>query len=229
MVETQDESSLYAEVDLHEECPTTDFLISRLNVLTFAPRPKLGVVFDIDETLIYASRRQCPCDFQVTLEGQNYYVVKRPYLTELLQFCFSNYEVFFFTSATEPDARAILAVIAPGQTHRLFHRADTDEIGGNVFKDLRRIHWPIDRLILIDNSPSCNGEQGYCLRAVPFTGDPNDDFLQTLCRDYLPGIDKAFTVREWINTHWEIYCANDLDRSGTDPESDDGAHFLRCT
>lgn len=64
------------------------------------------LVLDLDETLIYATeeRLEAEPDFAV---GQ-YYVYKRPFLKEFLEFCFDNFEVAIWTSSTRNYAEGIV-------------------------------------------------------------------------------------------------------------------------
>ena len=72
------------------------------------PERKL-LILDLDETLIYATEEKLKYepDFIV---GQ-YFVYKRPFLNEFLSFCFDNFEVSLWTTATKNYAEEILQKI----------------------------------------------------------------------------------------------------------------------
>jgi TFIIF-interacting CTD phosphatase-like protein len=74
-------------------------------------KKKLLLVLDIDETLIYASetRLDRPPDFTTT----RYSVYIRPHLEEFLSFCFENFSVGVWTSASASYAKVVLREIMP--------------------------------------------------------------------------------------------------------------------
>ena len=64
------------------------------------------LILDLDETLIYATEEKLERepDFIV---GQ-YFIYKRPFVSEFLEFCFENFEVAAWTSSTRNYAVEII-------------------------------------------------------------------------------------------------------------------------
>ena len=64
------------------------------------------LILDLDETLIHATEQ--PLIHQADFETELYYVYKRPYVEEFLEFCFANFRVGVWTTAGEEFARDVV-------------------------------------------------------------------------------------------------------------------------
>jgi RNA polymerase II subunit A small phosphatase-like protein len=76
------------------------------------------LILDLDETLIYATEQSLErkSDFLV---GQ-YFVYTRPFLVSFLAFCFENFDVAVWTTATKAYAEEILKTILKDNQKLLF-------------------------------------------------------------------------------------------------------------
>lgn len=67
------------------------------------------LILDLDETLIHATEQKLNREYDFSV-GQ-YFVYKRPFLQEFLEFCFENFDVAVWTTATKSYAEEILQTI----------------------------------------------------------------------------------------------------------------------
>lgn len=127
---------------------------------------RFTVVLDLDNTLIHATRHRCECDFVIDVEYQRnpytYYVSKRPYADELLQYlqAHNEFEVVFFTAAKKPYGRAIVDHLladvkaACGPLDALFlsseHTTVTEE--GKI-KDLACLGRELETIAILEDNP----------------------------------------------------------------------------
>lgn len=148
-------------------------------------RPLL--VLDLDETLVHASVKKVPCDltFDVPIESQRVpvFVSFRPYLGQFLRFVGERFEVAVFTASIAAYADAVLDYIDPEQlwVHHRLYREHCTEVDGLYIKDLSLLGRPLERTVIIDNSPTAYSFQPQ--NALPITtwlDDPNDADLEQL-------------------------------------------------
>jgi len=108
-------------------------------------RPKINVIFDIDETLIHSKSVEIPENGDkylqqiekdkkdimfINLGGNHVYIVyKRPFYKQLLNYCYKKFNVSFWTAGTPPYCVGVLKkLLTPEQfnkTHIMFSRKDT--------------------------------------------------------------------------------------------------------
>jgi RNA polymerase II subunit A small phosphatase-like protein len=118
-------------------------------------------VLDLDETLVHASFQ--PVDnfdytFPICIKGKEYqmYVRKRPYMEELLNAVAKKFEVVVFTASMTEYASEVLDRIDPTGTlihHRLYRQHCTNT-NGLFVKDLSLLGRPLERVVIVDNSPT---------------------------------------------------------------------------
>jgi TFIIF-interacting CTD phosphatase-like protein len=167
-----------------DDNPSISTLISHLSLLTYSLRPKLTVVLDIDETLIH--------------RHNNGLLTKRPHLDQFIEYVYKNFDVWFFTSSDRTYALEVLGDIVPNNspTPLLKHRKHCDL--PNYSKDLRKLGTDLNRTILVDDKNVCPEGQGFSVVVEKYIDATNDNVLLTLMNETLPAIDRAFTVKEWI-------------------------------
>eukprot|EP01013_Petalomonas_cantuscygni_P044622 TRINITY_DN924_c0_g1_i1.p1 TRINITY_DN924_c0_g1~~TRINITY_DN924_c0_g1_i1.p1 ORF type:complete len:439 (-),score=58.84 TRINITY_DN924_c0_g1_i1:968-2284(-) len=125
----------------------------------FTGRPLL--VLDLDETLVHSSFRPVTVPdivLPVELHGTQYhvYVKKRPYVHEFLEAVAQRWEVCVFTASVSQYADPLLDKLDPTGTliqHRLF-RQHCAFVNGLYVKDLDRMNRPLERVVILDNSPT---------------------------------------------------------------------------
>ena len=101
------------------------------------------LVLDLDETLVRCTEEKPEkYDFIIEIsENEIYYVNKRPYLEEFLEFCSFHFNLMLFTAAKMFYADMILEKIDPKKKYFLkrFYREDCTLIEGAYVKDLSKI------------------------------------------------------------------------------------------
>jgi Dullard-like phosphatase family protein len=152
------------------------------------------LVLDLDETLVHSSHSKehfSPAlgDKEVAVEDAQgrvhpVYVKLRPHLMTFLLHVSRMFEVVVFTAGLQAYAEAVMRCLDPLQQlyHHLLTRAHCTVMGsGSFVKDLSFLGRPLNRVIIIDNSPVA-----YVLQprnAIPCTtwlGDPTDNELQEI-------------------------------------------------
>ena len=124
---------------------------------------KVCLVLDIDETLVSTSWSPVSQpDMILPLENsETAYVKKRPFVDEFLRFCSPLFEIVIFTSADSVYANPLMDQLDPGRQllgeYRLFYEHCTDhtfEYTRSWVKDLSLLGRPLNKICIIDNSPS---------------------------------------------------------------------------
>ena len=145
------------------------------------------IVFDLDETLVHASEVALP--FAHTFEVGPYFVYVRPFVSELIRFCASRFDIAVWSSSSERYVEAVTAqlfgtafpVAFSWAVSKCVQRVDPKSNGYVYIKDLRKAlkhGYAADEIIMIDDSPEKLQRQParhLCLPA--FTGDPFDTEL----------------------------------------------------
>eukprot|EP01059_Diplonema_ambulator_P034748 TRINITY_DN7953_c0_g1_i1.p2 TRINITY_DN7953_c0_g1~~TRINITY_DN7953_c0_g1_i1.p2 ORF type:complete len:184 (+),score=40.19 TRINITY_DN7953_c0_g1_i1:361-912(+) len=157
-------------------------------------RRKNLLVLDLDETLVHSSFKPVPnanAVLPIEIDGTIYhvYVKKRPYLDEFMAKIQNMFEIAIFTASLSKYADPLLDLLDPGQRylgpHRLF-REHCSHTNGAYVKDLSLLGRPLEKTVIIDNSPVAYLFQPH--NALPCTSwfdDPNDTEL----RDFFPLLD----------------------------------------
>ena len=96
------------------------------------------------------------------------------------------YEIVVFTASSQPYADTVIDYIDPGHVvkYRLYRESCTD-FGGNFVKDLSRLNRSLERIIIIDNSPSAYLLQPYNAIAIASWFDEPMDNELLLILDFL--------------------------------------------
>jgi RNA polymerase II subunit A small phosphatase-like protein len=115
----------------------------------------------LDETLVHSSLKAPPQgqhDFKINVFVEylwrDFYVIKRPYLDEFLDFVGRNYQVYIFTAGVREYAEPVIERIDPRKwiVGRYFRDSCVTRTGYFV-KDLSNIRMDLSSSIIIDNQP----------------------------------------------------------------------------
>lgn len=172
---------------------------------------KKFLILDLDETLIYATEERLERreDFCV---GQ-YFVYKRPFLELFLEFCFENFDVAIWTTATESYAEKILETILKDDQELQFlwtrERCtfvyDEEEHQHYLVKrmsKLRRRRHKLESVIVVDDSPNVwKCSYGNLVRIRKFEGDESDNELKFLLT-YLEKLKVVENIRAIEKRNW---------------------------
>jgi len=167
---------------------------SLLPTISYTMRERACLVLDLDETLVHASFT--PVDhfdftFPIVIKGKEYqmYVRKRPYMEEFLAAVSQKFEVVVFTASMSEYASEVLDLIDPSGVlihHRLFRQHCTNT-NGLFIKDLSLLGRPLERVVIVDNSPTAF--LWHPRNAIQCTSW-FDDCFDTELRDTIPLMDE---------------------------------------
>lgn len=133
-----------------------------LTILNRRPEARFTIVLDIDNTMVEAKRTPMEnYDFEIdiTVDGRahHFYVAKRPYLDELLEYLRQNeeFEVIIFTAAKEAYGLAVVKALDPENTltHYFLSENHTVREGGKKVKDLELLGRPISTICIVEDNP----------------------------------------------------------------------------
>jgi len=129
------------------------------------PRPRgredrITLVLDLDETLVHCRTEPCTWmrhSFCVGFEesAATGWIYERPFARLFLEIVSRLFEVVVFTASSSSYADQVLNTMDPDGrciTTRLYRQHCT-EVGGGFLKDMHRLGRPLDRVVLVDNSP----------------------------------------------------------------------------
>ena len=121
---------------------------------------KICLVLDLDETLIHSSFvpvKNCDFTFHYVSKSNDLtvYVNFRPNAVEFVKNLAPLYEIVFFTASYKEYADPIIEQLDEEKMvkYRLYRDSCT-ELGGNFVKDLSRMNRRLERIIILDNSPT---------------------------------------------------------------------------
>ncbi|KAL6991286.1 protein-serine,threonine phosphatase [Sarracenia purpurea var. burkii] len=170
---------------------------------------KQTIFLDVDETLVHSKPNPAPekYDFVVRpiIDGVkvDFYVLKRPFVDELLEFVGKRFEVVIFTAGLEEYASLILdrldrkAVIK----HRLY-RDSCREVDGKYVKDLAELGRDLRRVVIVDDNPNSYALQPEnAIPIRPFTDDLSDAELRRLMEFLDQGFDGFEDTREAVKQY----------------------------
>lgn len=110
-------------------------------------------------------------------------VLLRPYVFEFLERVSRYYEVFVFTASLKEYADQIIDTLDPQKTifSKRFYREDLRRVNDESFKDLSILNRDLERVIIVDNSPSnfsVQKENGIFIKS--WYGEKQDKVLKEL-------------------------------------------------
>ena len=152
---------------------------------------KICLVLDLDETLVHSSFLPLThADHTFKLgEGENQvmvYMLVRPGAKQFLKELGKLYELVVFTASVQSYADQVIDYIDPGRLvkHRLYRESCTD-MGGTFVKDLSKLNRALERVIIIDNSPSAYLLQPYNAISINSWFDSENDNELMLIMEFL--------------------------------------------
>ena len=140
------------------------------------------LVLDLDETLVHSSFKPVPnADYVIPVEIDpgtltDVYVLKRPYVDYFMEEMGKHYEIVVFTASLAKYADPLLDLLDVHNVirWRLF-RESCYPFQGNYVKDLTSLGRPLERTIILDNSPHSYAFQPqHALPISSFIDDPTD-------------------------------------------------------
>ncbi|CAN4105665.1 unnamed protein product [Withania somnifera] len=169
---------------------------------------KKTIFLDLDETLVHSNPNPPPekYDFIVrpVIDGHRveFYVLKRPFLDELLEFLSEKFEVVVFTAGLREYASLVLDRIDRKGliSHRLY-RNSCKEVDGKFVKDLSATGRDIKKVLIVDDNPNSylfQPENAIPIR--PFTDDLADGELKKLI-EFLGGCNEVEDMRDAVKVY----------------------------
>ena len=141
---------------------------------------KPSLVLDLDDTLICSFPLPPKSDnFPVQIKKRKLFIAVRPGLRQFLEQISQVYEIFIYTYAEKEYADKVLNIIAPeiDNDHRLY-REHCVKFHGYSVKDLRNLHRPLNRVILVDDTMSSGLLQPpNIIQIKPYSGEVDDKVL----------------------------------------------------
>ncbi|KAK1424846.1 hypothetical protein QVD17_20185 [Tagetes erecta] len=171
------------------------------------------VFLDLDETLIHSVPangliRPRNYDFVVKplLDGERvvFYVTKRPFVDEFLEFLSENgFEIVVFTAGIEEYASLVLNVLDRKGliSHRLF-RDSCREFDGKYVKDLSNVGRDLKNGVIVDDNPnsySLQPENAIPIR--PFVDDVGDEELKKLMNGFFAKCCEFDDLRDAVKSY----------------------------
>ncbi|KAJ8549425.1 hypothetical protein K7X08_033132 [Anisodus acutangulus] len=173
---------------------------------------KKTIFLDLDETLVHSKANPPPekYDFIVrpVIDGHRveFYVLKRPFVDELLEYLSEKFEVVVFTAGLKEYASLVIDRIDRKGliSHRLY-RDSCKEVDGKFVKDLSDMGRDMKRVAIVDDNPNSylfQPENAIPIR--PFTDDLGDGELKKLI-EFLGGCVEVEDMRDAV----KIYLAEE--------------------
>ncbi|KAF9588857.1 hypothetical protein IFM89_016820 [Coptis chinensis] len=175
------------EVQVKEVCRSLVFK-------TILPPPifphKKTIFLDLDETLIHSKTDPPPENFdfivqpRIECEILNFYVVKRPFVDELLETVSKKFEIVVFTAGLKEYASLILDKLdTKGLISYRLYRDSCKELEGKFVKDLSEVGRDLKNVVLVDDNPNAYVFQPEnALPVLPFIDDFNDRELEKVIK-----------------------------------------------
>ncbi len=157
------------------------------------------LILDLDETLLYAKEKDEKHELpSPDIAIPEYDVWKRPFLDAFIERSMDWFDVAVWTSSSQSYADAVIPYIFPSPERLVFVwtrtqcTPHTDYKYGqyywrkNLDKVRRRLKRPLERVLIIDDSPKkLDRHYGNLIGVLPFQGNTEDTEL----RDILPFLD----------------------------------------
>lgn len=169
---------------------------------------KKTVFLDLDETLVHSNPNPPPekYDFIVrpVIDGRRveFYVLKRPFMDEFLEFLSEKFEVVVFTAGLKEYASLVLERIDRKGliSHRLY-RDSCKEVDGMFVKDLSDKGRDMKRVVIVDDNPnSYHLQPENAIPIRPFTNDLADGELKKLI-EFLGGCHEVEDMRDAVKVY----------------------------
>ena len=181
-----------------------------INGLDVRGMEKLLLVLDLDETLIHVTTREDVGRMpEHTIHGWPLY--ERPHVQDFLDFCFSEFRVGVWTSASRSYAKGIVYKVFGDRVpefiwwdEKCTQSFDSELLASFPVKDIRKLvnaGYSKDRILAIDDTPrKWQRSYGNYLQVKPFEGE-RDNELEILMK-YLPKLKNVENIREIEKRGW---------------------------
>jgi RNA polymerase II subunit A small phosphatase-like protein len=186
-------------------------------------KDKTLLILDIDETLIFASDKEL--DRKADIEMFNYFIYKRPYLTEFIDLVKDDFILAIWSSASDDYVKEIVKHIIPleidmafvwGRSHCTYKsNLEMGDYGYYVdngthhyhyvkpLKKLKNKGYMLERMLIVDDTPHKSKlNYGNAIYPKEFLGDSNDNELLILA-SYLKTLKDKDNVRKLEKRGWQ--------------------------
>ncbi|KAF5943437.1 hypothetical protein HYC85_017514 [Camellia sinensis] len=169
---------------------------------------KPTIVLDLDETLVHSKPDPPPENYHFVvrpvIDGTkaDFYVLKRPFVDELLEFLSQKFEIVVFTAGLEEYASLVLDRLDRKRVirHRLY-RHSCREVDGKLVKDLGELGRDLRRVVIVDDNPNSYSLQTEnAIPILPFTSDLCDGELRRLM-EFFEGSDGFEDMRDAVKQY----------------------------
>lgn len=169
------------------------------------------LILDLDETLIHASK--VPLTRAHDFVAGPYFVYKRPYLEEFIDFCFRFFKVAVWTSSSQLYAQTIAETLfSQGYSleflfarDRCVRRFDPELQSFFYIKDLSKVKkkgYTLEQIIMLDDTPQkLSRHYGNLVRVKEWLGDESDDELKII-QPFLLELNKQSNIRQLEKRNW---------------------------
>lgn len=160
------------------------------------------LVLDLDETLVHTS--QIPGGFPIPLGVRSFYVQKRPHVDRFLEELSKHFELVVFTASRKEYANQVVDYIDSKRvvSRRIF-REGCEMMNGELVKDLSTVCPSLERVFLLDNSPSAYAKnQSNAVPILPWFDKLDDSELL----DLIPFLE-SLRVLDDVRSLLELRCA----------------------
>ena len=170
------------------------------------------IILDIDETLIHATENKL--EREPDFESELYYVYKRPYVHEFIEFCFAHFSVAVWTTAGDKFADHVVTnlfendkrlefVWSRNRCTPIFERELHEHGHLKNLAKVKKKGFPLEHVIMIDDTPSkLRKSYGNLVRVNEFVGDPKDNELLILMK-YLKDLKSEENIRKVEKRGWQ--------------------------
>ncbi|ETN99547.1 hypothetical protein RFI_37922 [Reticulomyxa filosa] len=144
--------------------------------------------------------------FECVEKGQVYkYNVKaRPFLEDFLDGCSKYYHIIVFTAGTADYANRALDIVDKNSriSYRLFRDSLTQIDKSSYYKDIGKLGWPLDRVILVDDGRwNCDPFPNNSICIGKYNGANDDLQLLQLLPVLLTTLENADDVRDYLDSN----------------------------
>lgn len=187
---------------------------------------RILLILDLDETLIHATEKELETTFDFKIF--DYFVYKRPFLDEFLNFCHTNFDLAVWSSASDDYVKLIVQQVFPQNIALQFvwsrnqctleASPEIDEFGNyyldvnshyQYIKKLKKVKnkgFDLDRVLIVDDTPSkVINSFGNAIYINEFVGNKSDNELFLLAKYLLTFIDienvRNIEKRGWRTTY----------------------------
>lgn len=169
---------------------------------------KKTVFLDLDETLVHSQPSPAPekYDFIVRpmIDGErvDFFVLKRPFVEEFLEFLSNKFEIVVFTAGIEEYASQVLDRIdGKGLVSHRLYRDSCKELDGKFVKDLSELGRDLKRVVIVDDNPNSYVFQpDNALPILPFIDDLGDGELKNLIQ-FFEKLDEVEDTRDAVKNY----------------------------